>query len=73
MENLESEATKSLLLKRIAANMNHFPGYAQVYQITATTEPWEVENGLLTPTLKIKREKIKELFADEINHMYEGH
>ena len=73
ISDLENEPTKSILLKRIAKRMNDFPGYAQIYKITATTDPWEVENGLLTPTLKIRRSKIRELFADQINKMYEGH
>ena len=73
LEDLSSETIKSTLLKRISKHMRDFPGYAQIYQITATTDPWEIENGLLTPTLKIKREKIKELYAKEIEQMYEGH
>ena len=73
LNDLSSESTKSILLKRISKHMRDFPGYAQIYKITATTDPWEVENGLLTPTLKIKREKIKELYAKEIEQMYEGH
>ena len=73
IDNLDDEFTKALLLKRIAKRMHDFPGYAQIYQITATTDPWEVENGLLTPTLKVRRAKIREVFAAEIEHMYEGH
>ena len=71
--NLDLEDLKSELLRRIGSHMHDFPGYAKVYQITATLDPWEVENGLLTPTLKIKREKVKELFKSEIEAMYEGH
>ena len=73
VDNLEDESIKSILVKRIAKRMNDFPGYAQIYQITATTDPWEVENGLLTPTLKVRRAKIREVFAEEIEHMYAGH
>ena len=73
ISNLDNDELKSELLKRISIHMSDFPGYAQIYQITATLDPWEVENGLLTPTLKIKREKVKELFEDQINQMYEGH
>ncbi len=71
--NIHDEAVKEELLKKIGQYMNEFPGYAQIYKITATLDPWEVENGLLTPTLKIKREKVKELFKQEIEQMYAGH
>lgn len=73
VDDLEDESIKAILVKRIAKRMNDFPGYAQIYQITATTDPWEVENGLLTPTLKIRRAKIREVFQSEIDAMYEGH
>ena len=73
VNNLDAEEVKLELLNRIGRYMNEFPGYAQVYKITATLDPWEVDNGLLTPTLKIKREKLKELFKSEIEHMYAGH
>jgi len=33
----------------------------------------ESNHEALSPTLKIKREKVKELFADEIIEMYSGH
>ena len=31
------------------------------------------ENGLLTPTLKLKRDKVAEQFAAEIKQLYERH
>ncbi len=72
-KNLHDDEVKSELLKRIGRYMDEFPGYAQIYKITATLDPWEIENGLLTPTLKIKREKVKALFKTEIEEMYAGH
>jgi long-chain acyl-CoA synthetase len=36
-------------------------------------EPWSVENGLLTPTLKLKRLQVVKRFAGEIRQLYEGH
>ena len=61
------------LRARIAAQMKEFPGYAQVRRVTATLEPWTVENGLLTPTMKLKRAKVMEKFNAEIDGMYSGH
>ena len=61
------------LRARIAAQMKEFPGYAQVRRVTATLDPWTVENGLLTPTMKLKRAKVLEKFNAEIDGMYAGH
>jgi len=73
LSNINHEDVKAELLQRISRHMSEFPGYAQVYKITATLDDWNIENGLLTPTLKIKREKVKELFKTQIDQMYAGH
>ena len=67
------KAAEDILRARIAAQMKEFPGYAQVRRVTASLEPWTVENGLLTPTLKLKRAKVMERFNAEIDKMYAGH
>ncbi len=66
-------ADTDALLARIAAKLKAFPGYAQVREMTIATEPWTVENGLITPTLKIKRNNIMDKYEQQIAEMYEGH
>ncbi len=68
-----SKRVEEVLRMRVAAQMKEFPGYAQVRRIAATLEPWTVENGLLTPTMKLKRAKVMEKFNAEIDGMYAGH
>ncbi len=68
-----SKQVKEILLSRITTQMKEFPGYAQVRRVSATLEPWTVENGLLTPTMKLKRAKVMEKFNAEIDGMYAGH
>jgi long-chain acyl-CoA synthetase len=70
---LHSKQLEQMLLSRIANQMREFPGYAQVRRVAATLDPWTVENGLLTPTLKLKRAKVMEKFNAEIDGMYAGH
>jgi len=38
--------------------------------VIPTLEPWTVDNGLLTPTLKAKRARILKRFADKITAIY---
>src|SRR5262245_33401967 len=70
---LREKPAQDLVLKRVATQLKEFPGYAQVRRISLTVEPWTIENGLLTPTLKLKRAKVIENFSNEIDHMYSGH
>ncbi len=72
-ELLREPRTEELILQRIAAQIAEFPGYAQVRRVTVTLEPWTVENGLLTPTMKLKRAKVMERFTAAIEQMYAGH
>lgn len=70
---LGSQQVRSIVRERIGHQLREFPGYAQVRQVTLTLEPWTVENGLLTPTMKLKRAKVLELFNAELDAMYSGH
>jgi long-chain acyl-CoA synthetase len=70
---LHTTAVEEQLLARIVAQMKEFPGYAQVRRVTATLETWTVENGLLTPTLKLRRPRVMEKFKAELDQMYTGH
>jgi len=72
-ESLRDSRVEAKVLRRIARNLSSFPGYARVNRALLLTEPWTIDNGLLTPKLSMKRNKIVERFAVEIERMYEGH
>ena len=60
------------LCRRANAQLHAFPGYARVRHIARVPGPWTVENGLLTPTLKLKRKEVEQRFAREIEAMFAG-
>ncbi|MET0092964.1 MAG: hypothetical protein ABW120_05495, partial [Sedimenticola sp.] len=60
----------STVMDHINDAIRDFPGYAKIRRITLQLEPWSVDNGLLTPTLKVKRAKVLERFAKEVDAMY---
>ena len=60
-------------LKRIAKLIEDFPGYANIRAITVSLDPWTVEDGALTPTMKIKRPVLRQRFDSDVERMYEGH
>lgn len=47
-------------------------GFEQVAAIRMTAEPFSVENGLMTPTFKVKRPQAKIAFKDFIDAMYQS-
>ncbi len=61
------------MLARLAGRLRGFPHHAQVHAVFLTLDPWTIENGLITPTIKLKRATIDEKFAEEIRQLYAGH
>jgi long-chain acyl-CoA synthetase len=70
---LRSAALEKLVFDKLARQLAEFPGYARIHGVTCTLEPWTIDNELITPTLKLKRNRIMERFAADIDRMYEGH
>jgi len=50
-----------------------FAQYEQVHRFKLIPDPFTVENGLLTPSLKTKRPQVIKTYGDELEKMYEGH
>lgn len=69
----KTTVVRAALVRRAKAAAAGFPHYALPRNIVVCPEPWTIENGLITPTLKIKRKPIYERFRDEIEAMYAIH
>lgn len=60
------------LLKRVRGVLATFPGHAKIRRLALTLEPWTVENGLLTPTLKVKRAEVVRALAGMVEQLRGG-
>lgn len=69
--DISSPRLHTALNKHVNRLMDTFPAYAKIRRTVCLLEPWTVENGLLTPTLKLKRERVVERYRDKINLAYE--
>jgi long-chain acyl-CoA synthetase len=71
-ESLHDSRVEHEVLQRIAIQIKQFPGYAKVRRALLLSEPWSIENGMLTPTLKLKRPQVAIRYAKEIEQLYQG-
>ena len=67
---LKDSRVNKMLLARLSSRLRGFPGYAQVRRAHFTLEPWTVENGLLTPTLKMKRAQLAARYKNELDTLF---
>lgn len=69
LARLEKEGRENYTgkLEEHLANVNQeLDAHERLYCLVITKELWAVENGLLTPTLKIKRNELEKLYADKV-------
>ena len=70
--SLNAAALLQAVRDKIRGLLRRFPSHTRVRETWLTLEPWTIENGLLTPTLKIKRLQVEQRFAREILELYAG-
>jgi len=69
--SLGAPAVAEAALKRVAQRLERFPSYARVQRAWLTLEPWTIEDGLITPTMKLKRAELGRRYAREVAGLYE--
>lgn len=67
------EKIRSIFMQHVQQRTASFPGYAQVRELAVVNEPWTPDNGLATPTLKLRRNQILERYHDLTEKLYAGH
>lgn len=68
---LNSPKAHSFVLHRVGKQIAGFPGYAKIRRTALLKEPWTSDNGLLTPTLKAKRNVIQQKYQREYEQLWE--
>lgn len=64
---------KSLIKSEIDKYNKELSKTENVMKFELLADEWTQENGLLTPTLKVKRNKISKKYADVIQKMFADH
>jgi long-chain acyl-CoA synthetase len=77
-KNIESDnisiCKSQIIIDRIQREVNeaneHFGKWEQIKKFELTPEVWSIDDGHLTPTMKMKRKVIKEKYTDLIEKIY---
>jgi long-chain acyl-CoA synthetase len=64
------EDDEKTLVRRANDQLKSFPRWIRIRNVIATREAWSVENGLLTPTLKLKRPALLQAMKARIDAAY---
>ena len=65
-----NEVMHSWMLDRMHNDESDLPSYMQVKNFSFVDDEWTQANGMLTPTLKVKRRMICQLYQAEIDSLY---
>ncbi len=70
--SLADQTVRTMLLRRIEGCLKQLPGFAWIKDIHLSLQPWTVEQGFLTPTMKLRRKNILSAFHDEVERLYQA-
>lgn len=64
------ESDERTLIKHANARLKSFSRWVRVRRVIALREPWTLAEGLLTPTLKVKRNVVYDKYRERIEAVY---
>ena len=71
-EIIKDEKIYSIVESDVNRLQAHFNKFEQVKKILLLSEEFSIENGMLTPTLKVKRKEAEQHYAEQIDQLYEA-
>ncbi len=73
VEDLSNDKViKELIEKEMGKIQKSLANYEKIRKFTLLDRPFTLETGEITPSLKIKRKVVEELYSDKIEKMYTG-
>ena len=68
ISGIAQQQERSVVERALRAQADEVNGtvekHARIGAVIVSGEPWSIENGILTPTLKIKRDTVEERFGE---------
>jgi long-chain acyl-CoA synthetase len=66
---LESAVVQTSVLDTIASINAEIEKHARIGAVIISKDHWTIENEILTPTLKIRRERVEAVFAEKAEQL----
>lgn len=70
--SLSDKKLHQYVIKLLRQSLHNFPAYARIRRVSLSLQPWTIENGLLTPTLKVKRPAVMARYQQEIKGLFDN-
>ncbi len=70
-EIAENEEVKQRIMEDVDLHNEKFGKWERVKKIELTPDEWSIDAGHLTPTMKLKRRIVKEMYIDKYNKIYD--
>jgi long-chain acyl-CoA synthetase len=67
---LEQAKVRELFKGEVAKYCEHFKGFEEIKSFALIGEDFTTENGMLTPSLKVKRRKVMERWGEKVDALY---
>ena len=67
---IQKTILKDEILKEVENHNQNFGSWEQIKKIELTPDVWSIDDGHLTPTMKLKRKVVTEKYKDLIENMY---
>ena len=73
VDNPNVPPVREAVLARLGGRLTDYPRHAQVKAAHLVLESWTIESGLLTPSLKVKRDRVEQRYRAAIESLFVGH
>lgn len=68
--SLDEKTLHNTIIQKLRKLLHNFPAYAKIRRVSLTLDPWTVDNGMMTPTMKIKRANVIAHHQADVDKMY---
>ena len=70
ISKLKDKEIHDLISSEVKKANENLSSIEKIRKFIIVRDPFSTDNGLLTPTMKIRRHKIKELYGEELDDLY---